>query len=369
MKIGIPQEIKTHEYRVGLTPQGARELITEGHSVVVEQGCGQAIGFHDEDYQQAGATIVTTARELYQSAELIVKVKEPQTAELSLLQAHHSLFAYLHLAADKSLLEGLLNTGALSIAYETVTDDQGNLPLLTPMSEVAGRLATQIGSHYLEKTQGGHGVLLGAVTGTAPAKVTVLGGGVVGRNAAEVALGMGAEVTLLDLSEEVLSAIQSQLPGIHPLLSSPATVEQSVMGADLVVGAVLVPGGKAPQVVSEKMIKKMKEGAVIVDVAIDQGGCFASSAPTSHDNPTYQKHGITHYCVTNIPSAAAYTATMALTQATLPYIKQLANEGIETCLGNNPHLRRGLNTYNGKITYQALAESFGLEWCNAESLF
>ncbi len=369
MKIGIPKESKTHEYRVGITPDGAKQLVAQGHEVFFEKSCGKAIGYTDADYQQAGAIVTDNAVKLFESAKLIVKVKEPQPDELSLITSEHTIFAYLHLAADKLLLDFLLQEKITTIAYETITDTRQRLPLLTPMSEVAGRLATQFGARYLEKLQGGHGVLLGAVTGTEPANVIVLGAGIVGRNAAEVALGMGARVTVFDISADALSRIDKDYGGkITVAKSSDETLSSALPQADLVIGAVLVPGGKAPCVVSEAMVKSMKTGSVIVDVAIDQGGCFATSKPTSHDDPVYICHGVTHFCVTNIPSAVAYSATTALTHATLPYIQKLAGQGVYAALKNDRGFLAGLNTCQGHITHQALADCFGKPYHTAESI-
>ncbi len=360
MKIGTPKEIKNHEYRVGLTPAGVAELVGLGHEVFIERLAGEKVGFSDEAYQKSGGVLVDSAEDLYAAAELIVKIKEPQAAEYSLLKGHHTLFAYLHLAPDVPLVNALLAARLTGIAYETVEDEVGKLPLLAPMSEVAGKLATQVGAHYLETAQGGDGILLGGVEGVAPAEVLVIGGGVVGSSAAQIALGMGAHVTMVDRSEDVLQQIDHRFSGkIEIVDSSHNDMTKYVARADLVIGAVLVPGGTAPIVLSESMIKTMRKGSVVVDVAIDQGGCFATSRPTSHDDPVYSVHGVTHYCVTNIPSAAACTATLALTNKTLPYVKQLAEKGVISALKDDKGLMRGLNVYQGEITYAEIAEAQG----------
>lgn len=354
MRIGVPKEIKNHEYRVALTPEGARQLTMLGHQVVVEQDCAAAIGYSNADYLAAGAQVLADAAAVFDAAELILKVKEPQPGECQLLTARHTLFTYLHLAPDSLLTQHLLDSGCIAIAYETVTEDGRFLPLLAPMSEVAGKLATQAGAHYLQTAQGGRGVLLGGITGVAPASVLVLGGGVVGSNAVSVALGLGARVTLVDQSDEVLQRQQALYPALYIVNSREQPIDTLVSEADLIIGAVLVAGGSAPKVVSEAMVQSMKPGSVIVDVAIDQGGCIATSVPTTHADPVFKKHGVTHYCVGNMPSSAAWTATQALTNATLPYVLQLAN-GTDKALKSNLALRNGLNIYRGALTYAAVA--------------
>jgi len=362
MRIGVPREIKAQEYRVGLTPAGVRELMQAGHPVLVQTQAGTAIGFTDELYRQAGATIIETAAELFTRAELIVKVKEPQAEEIPHLKPHHLLFTYLHLAPDPEQARGLLASGAACIAYETVTDAQGSLPLLAPMSEVAGRLSIQAAARCLEKSAGGSGVLLGGVPGVPPARVVVLGGGVVGWNAARMALGLGAQVTLLDKSLARLKWIDDLHGGrITTLYSTTEMLEEWVLQADAVIGAVLIPGAAAPKLVSEDLVRRMKTGSVIVDVAIDQGGCFATSRPTTHQHPTFLQHGVVHYCVANMPGAVARTATLALTNATLPYVMALARQGVAACR-TVPGLLEGLNVLDGKITHPAVADALGYEF-------
>lgn len=369
MLIGVPKEIKNHEYRVGLTPAGVRELSKAGHSVLVEQDAGAAIGLFNDAYQQAGAEIVTIADAIFQRAELIVKVKEPLAAERQQLRPNQILFTYLHLAPDIEQTRDLLNSGASCIAYETVTDAHGGLPLLAPMSEVAGRMAIQAGAHALEKTQGGMGVLLGGVPGVAPADVIVLGGGVVGINAARMAMGLGANVTVLDKSLERIKQLDAQFgPQLKTLFATTESIEQSIQTADMVVGAILLPGATAPKLITRTMLASMKTGAVLVDVSIDQGGCFESSKPTTHDAPTYQEQGVIHYCVANMPGAVARTSTFALTNATLPFILALSQKGLKVALLDDKHLLAGLNIYQGQVTYQAVAEAHGYDYSNPESL-
>jgi alanine dehydrogenase len=358
MLIGVPKEIKNNEYRVGVTPAGVRELVILGHQVIIETNAGAAIGLKDEHYKQAGATIAATAKDVFATAEMIIKVKEPLESERKLLRENQILFAYLHLAPDHQQTKDLVESGAVCIAYETVTDLHGCLPLLAPMSEVAGRMSVQAGAHALEKTQGGMGVLLGGVPGVSPADVVVLGGGVVGINAARMAIGLGAKVTIFDKSLIRLRVIDEQFgPQLKTMYSTTEMLEQAVIKADMVIGAVLVPGATAPKLVTRTMLKKMKQGSVIVDVAIDQGGCFESSRPTTHDEPTYVEEGVIHYCVTNMPGGVAQTATYALTNATLPYTIELANKGVKQALLENECLRKGLNVYRGKVTHQAVAEA------------
>ena len=358
MIIGVPKEIKNHEYRVGMTPSGVQELVATGHSVIVQSQCGEAIGFSDEDYRNAGAAIVGTAEEIFVRAAMIVKVKEPQPEECKLLRFDQILFTYLHLAPDPEQATLLLASGATCIAYETVTDARGGLPLLAPMSEVAGRMAIQAAAHCLEKAQGGRGVLLGGVPGVEPAKVVVIGGGVVGINAARMAMGLGADVTILDQNLPRLKAIDENFNGrIKTLFSNKAAIEAQIKEADAVIGAVLIPGASAPKLVTRAMLTLMKKGSVLIDVAIDQGGCFETSRPTTHENPTYVIDGIIHYCVANIPGAVARTATMALTNATLPFVLELAHKGAHQALLSNIHLQHGLNVYRHHCTCAAVAEA------------
>ena len=362
MRIGTPKELKNREYRVGLTPQGAQELVRSGHSVFVETGAGEMVGFSDELYESAGCTISTNADELFDSSDMIIKVKEPQPIEIARLQPRHTLFTYLHLAPDPEQTRGLLKSGATCIAYETVTDRFGRLPLLTPMSEVAGRLSVQAGAKYLEIAQGGSGTLLGGVTGVAPGKVLVIGGGVAGRNAAEMAVGLGANVTILDRSLDRLRELDAFFAGrARCLYSTSAAIEASLLTADLVVGAVLLPGSAAPKVVSAEQISMMKPGSVVVDIAIDQGGCFETSRPTTHDEPVYNVDGVCHYCVTNMPAAVARTSTIALSNATLPYAMALADLGTEQAVKTDPHLHAGINVAHGDIVHpETVAAMAGL---------
>ncbi len=361
MKIGLLKEIKNHEYRVALTPAGVRELVAHGHDVLVQHDAGAAIGLSDGLYQQAGASIIDDAESVFATAELLVKVKEPLAEERQLLRAGQTLFTYLHLAPDKSQTEDLLKSGASCLAYETVTDPQGGLPLLAPMSEVAGRMAIQAGAHALQISEGGLGILPGGVPGVAPANIVIIGGGVVGSHAAQMALGMGAEVTIIDKSLPRLRELDQQFNGrIKTLFATADSIERSVIKADMVIGAVLLPGAQAPKLISYELLTQMKTGAVLVDVAIDQGGCFASSKPTTHAQPTYIEQGIVHYCVANMPGAVARTSTFALTNATLPFILALADKGLNQALADDMHLRNGLNIYQGKVTCKAVAEAQGL---------
>jgi alanine dehydrogenase len=363
MLIGVPKEIKNHEYRVGLTPSGARELIAHGHKVLVETQAGLAIGFTDEQYIAAGASIAASAKAVFDQAEMIIKVKEPQPVECRMLRPGQILFTYLHLAPDPEQTKLLIESGSIAIAYETVTDERGGLPLLAPMSEVAGRMSIQAGAHALEKAQGGCGVLLGGVPGVAPAKVVVIGGGVVGLNAARMAMGMGADVTLLDKSLNRLKEIDMVFGGrIKTLVSNTANVEEATHTADLVVGAVLVPGALTPKLVTRAMLKNMKPGAVLVDVAIDQGGCFETSHATTHQDPIYVVDGVVHYCVANMPGGVARTSTLALSNATLPFAIELADKGWANALLDNVHLRHGLNVCRGKVTYEAVAHDLGYSY-------
>jgi alanine dehydrogenase len=363
MRVGVPREIKNHEYRVGLTPPSAAELIAAGHEVIVEAGAGSGIDFTDADYRQAGATIVASAASIFARADLIVKVKEPQPDEIALLEPRHILFTYLHLAADKPQAEGLMASGATCIAYETVTSPNRSLPLLKPMSEVAGRMSIQVGAHYLEKEQGGRGILLGGVPGVAPARVAILGGGVAGLNAAQMAVGQRADVTIYDISNDRLAELDTYFGSrIRTAYASKAAIAAGVAKAHLVIGAVLVPGAAAPKLVTREMLKTMKRGSVVVDIAIDQGGCFETSRPTTHDDPIFIEEGVIHYCVANMPGAVARTSAFALNNATLPFVLKLANQGVEAALKADPHLAAGLNVAKGKIRHKAVAEALGLEY-------
>ncbi len=369
MRIGVPREIKVHEYRVGLTPASVRELCAHGHTVLVQAGAGAAIDLRDEDYRAAGATLLPDAASVYAQAELIVKVKEPQPSELPLLRPGQVLYTYLHLAADPALTAALLRTGAVCIAYETVTGAGGTLPLLAPMSEVAGRMAVQVGAHWLEKSQGGRGVLLGGVPGVPAAHVVVLGAGTVGAQAVQMAVGLGARVTVLNRGVDKLRALDARYGNrIQTLVASLQHIEQTVPQADLLIGAALVPGAAAPRLVGRELVARMKPGSVIVDVAIDQGGCVQTSRPTTHAEPTYVVDGVVHYCVTNMPGNVARTATFALNSATLPHALMLANKGWQQALREDPHLRQGLNIAQGQITHAAVAQATGHPWVAAEQV-
>lgn len=366
MLIGVPKEIKNHEYRVGLTPASCSELVARGHRVLVEANAGAGVGFLDQDYLDVGAEIAQDADAVFASAELLVKVKEPQPRECRQLKEGQLLFTYLHLAPDPEQARGLLASGAAAVAYETVTDSTGGLPLLAPMSEVAGRLAPQAGAHHLEKAAGGRGVLLGGVPGVAPAEVCVLGGGIVGYNAARVAAGMGATVTVFDRSPERLRWLDNHFGGkVICRYATQSAIDEAACGSDLVIGAVLVPGGTTPKLIRRELLKQMRSGSVLVDVAIDQGGCFESSLATTHQAPTFAVEGIIHYCVANMPGAVARTATLALNNATLPYTIALAEGGIQA-LKTRPHLRNGLNVYRGRLCHPAVAESLGMDFLPPE---
>ena len=361
MKIGVPKEIKVHEYRVGLVPAAVRELVAAGHEVLVERGAGSGVGFDDADYEAVGARIAADARAVFAAADLVVKVKEPQLVECAMLRPGQVLFTYLHLAADRPQAEALMRSGAHAIAYETVTARDGSLPLLTPMSEVAGRMSVQVGATLLHKSAGGRGMLLGGVPGVAPAKVVILGGGVSGTAAAEIACGMRADVTVIDKSLPRLRELDGLFGGrLKTVFSTAASIETAVASADLLIGAVLVPGAAAPRLVTRAMIKAMRPGAVVVDIAIDQGGCIETSRPTTHADPTYVEEGVVHYCVTNMPGAVAQTSTLALNNATLPYVRALANDGFEVACGKDPGLAAGLNVSQGRIVHSAVAEALGL---------
>ncbi len=356
MLIGVPKEIKAQEFRVGMTPAGVRELVAAGHRVMVEAGSGEAIGLSDDLYNAAGATIIKTAEEIFGEAEMIVKVKEPQAHECRQLRPNQMLFTYLHLAADPQQAALLIASGATCIAYETITSARGGLPLLAPMSLVAGRLSVQAGAHHMEIHQGGNGTLLGGVPGVQPGRVLVLGGGVVGSSAIRVALGMGAEVTVVDRSVARLGELDEQYTGrLRTIASTAAAVDQYAREADLIIGAVLIPGASAPKLISRDLLAQLKPGTVMVDVAIDQGGCFETSKPTTHADPTYVVDGVVHYCVANMPGAVARTATMALTNATLPYVLQLAQGDVASVLLSDPHFGAGLNVYDGRLTHSAVA--------------
>jgi alanine dehydrogenase len=361
MRIGVPKEIKNHEYRVGLVPAGVRELVASGHQVLVQTSAGAGIGVEDAAYVAAGAKIVATAKEVFDGADMVVKVKEPQLAECKMLRPGQVLFTYLHLAADAAQANALMASGATAIAYETVTAPNGSLPLLTPMSEVAGRMSVQVGAASLQKANGGLGVLLGGVPGVPPAKVVVLGGGVSGTSAAEIAVGMRADVTVVDRSLKRLRELDALFGGrLKTAASTAEAIESLVTQADLVIGAVLVVGAAAPKLVTRDMVSKMKKGAVMVDISIDQGGCFETSRPTTHAEPTFVVDGVVHYCVTNMPGAVPRTSTFALTNATLPYVRQLADLGAEKALAADPHLAAGLNVHAGAITCEAVARDLNL---------
>ncbi|MBK9656700.1 MAG: alanine dehydrogenase [Rhodanobacteraceae bacterium] len=366
MLIGVPKEIKNHEYRVGMVPGSVRELTQHGHQVIVETLAGSGIGFSDADYVAAGAKVLGSAAEVFAQADMIVKVKEPQAIERARLREGQVLFTYLHLAPDLPQTEDLIKSGATCIAYETVTANNGGLPLLAPMSEVAGRMSIQAGATALQKANGGRGMLLGGVPGVAPAKVVILGGGVVGANAALMAVGMGARVIVLDRNVDVLRRLVAQFgTRIEPVFSSHDAVESAVLTADLVIGGVLIPGAAAPKLVSAAMVKRMKPGAAVVDVAIDQGGCFETAHATTHADPTYIVDDVVHYCVANMPGAVPRTSTFALNNATLPFILELATKGAKRAMAENIHLLRGLNVHAGKVTYQPVAEGFGFEYVPA----
>ena len=368
MRVGCPKEIKNHEYRVGLTPDAVRDYVAHGHDVLVETSAGAGIGADDASYSAAGARIVASAQEIFSKCDMIVKVKEPQPEEWEQLREGQILYTYLHLAPDKEQTKGLLSSGVTAIAYETVTDDRGGLPLLAPMSEVAGRLSIQAGATALQKANGGRGILLGGVPGVLPAKTTIIGGGVVGLHAARMAVGLGSDVTILDRSLPRLRQLDDLLAGrVHTRYASLQAIEDEVFAADLVIGAVLIPGAAAPKLVSHDMLSGMKTGAVIVDVAIDQGGCFETSKPTTHSDPTYLVEGILHYCVANMPGAVPVTAAHALNNATLRHGLALADRGLRA-LAEDRHLRNGLNVHRGRITNGPVAEALGYQAYAAETV-
>jgi alanine dehydrogenase len=367
MLIGVPKEIKNHEYRVGMTPLSVREAVRHGHKVWVEAGAGLGIGVSDEDYRTAGAQIIPQASEIFASAEMIVKVKEPQAGERRMLREGQILYTYLHLAPDPEQTKDLVASGAICIAYETVTGSRGGLPLLAPMSQVAGRMSIQSGAHCLEKAQGGRGVLLGGVPGVAPAKVVILGGGVVGTNAAAMALGLGADVVILEKSTDRMEELVARFgTGLKTLYSTQGIIEDECADADLVIGGVLVPGAAAPKLITRKMLKDWKSGSVLVDVAIDQGGCAETSKATTHADPTYVVDGVIHYCVANMPGGVARTSTFALNNVTLPYALAIADKGYKKALLDDFHLRNGLNVFRGKVTYKAVADDLGYPYEPAE---
>lgn len=369
MLIGVPKEIKDHEYRCATTPSGVRELVEAGNEVLVQKNAGLAIGFTDQQYREAGAKIASDAQEIYEKSEMILKVKEPQKSECELIKKEQIIFSYLHLSAEPTLTKLLMKAGCRAIAFETVTANDKSLPLLAPMSEVAGKLSIQAGAKALEKSQGGRGVLLGGVPGVKRAKVTIIGGGVSGTNSAKVAIGMGAEVVILDKSLSRIRYLCDIFGNSATVLYASAdNIEQNVIDADLVIGAVLIPGASAPKLVSHEMVKKMQKGAVMVDISIDQGGCFETSKPTSHSNPTYEIDGVIHYCVTNMPGAVARTSTQALENSTLPFTLAIANKGLHKALRDDKNLMAGLNIYDGMVTYRAVAESLGHKFFDPNEL-
>jgi alanine dehydrogenase len=363
MIIGLPAEIKDNESRVGLTPAGVKTLSDFGHTVLVEKDAGMGSGISDDEYIAASGRIVDSADEVWERAEMIVKVKEPVGPEYQRMREGQILFTYLHLAPDQKLTQAMLACKIIGVAYETITNDEGHLPLLTPMSEVAGRMAVQVGAHYLQKPEGGRGVLMGGVPGVLPAKVAIVGGGVVGINSIKMAVGLGANVTVLDKNLERLRYLDDIFGAqIKTLMSNPFTVQEAIANADLVIGAVLIPGASAPHLVTREMLSTMHKGAVIVDVAVDQGGCIETTKPTTHSNPTFYVDDVLHYCVANMPGAVPRTSTFALTNATLPFALKLANKGFKNAIARDRHLKAGVNTYAGHITYEAVAESQGLAY-------
>src|SRR5436190_15106404 len=368
MKVGVVKEIKADEYRVALTPAGARELVQRGHDVLVETGAGGGSAFADEAYSAVGGTLGSAA-DVWEDAELLLKVKEPLPPEYPLLREGQVLFTYLHLAANEELTRALAESGAACVAYETVETDDGHLPLLAPMSEIAGRLAAQAGAYFLEKPLGGRGLLLGGVPGVAPGRVLVIGGGAVGYNAAVIALGLGANVTILDRSIDRMRHLEEVFSGrLSLVMSSSLQIEESVQEADVVIGAVLIPGARAPKLVTREMVKAMKDGSVLADVAIDQGGCSETSRPTTHSDPVYTVDGVTHYCVANMPGAVPITSTKALTNATLPYVEAIADYGLTPAIARDPALARGVNILDGKVTYEAVADAHNLDYAPLEDV-
>ncbi|OQX86638.1 alanine dehydrogenase [candidate division KSB1 bacterium 4484_87] len=369
MIIGVPKEIKANENRVALQPSGAEILTHHGHVVYVQKSAGVGSGFTDEMYEKAGAKILDTAKEVFEKAEMIMKVKEPLAPEIEMIKEGQILFTYFHFAASRELTEGIMKTKSIAIAYETIEKEDGSLPLLNPMSEVAGRLAIQAGARCLEKTFGGEGLLLGGVTGVAPAKVVIIGGGIVGTNAAQMAAGLGANVVVLDINIDRLRFLDHVLPAnVTTLMSSPETIRQQIADADLVVGAVLIPGAKAPHLITRDMLKLMKKGSVIVDVAVDQGGCVETIHPTTHAEPTYEVDGVIHYGVANMPGAVPRTSTVALTNVTLPYAVEIANKGYRDAIKSNKEIALGVNVIEGKVTYEPVAEAFGMDYTDLADL-
>jgi alanine dehydrogenase len=369
MRIGVPKEIKTHEYRVGLTDGSVRELVEHGHTVLVESNAGAAIGMTDDDYTRRGGTVVASAAEVFAESDLIVKVKEPQPEECARLREGQITFTYLHLAPNPALVTALVASGSTAIAYETVTGPEDSLPLLAPMSEVAGRLSIQAGAHCLERDQGGQGILLGGVPGVAPGKILIIGGGTVGNNAAHVARGLGADVTILDRSIARLRELDHEHEGtVKCVYSKSETLEKYALEADLVIGAVLVPGAAAPKVLTRDIVRRMKPGSVFVDIAIDQGGCSETSRPTTHQDPTYVDEGVVHYCVTNMPGVVPRTSTLALNNATLPFVLALADMGLKEALTLDAHLANGLNVHRGHVTHPAVAHELGYTYESPESV-
>jgi alanine dehydrogenase len=363
MIVGVPKEIKQDEYRVAMLPVGVEELVRRGHTVVVEAGAGLGSGLADHDYLRQGAELVSGPEEIFARADLVVKVKEPLSSEWPLVRKGQAIFTYFHFAADRKLTEKMLATGATCVAYETLADDRGRLPLLTPMSEVAGRMSIQEGAKFLERPQMGRGILLGGVPGVAPAYITILGGGVVGANAAKIAAGFNADITILDVNMDRLRYLDDIMPAnVNCLFSDRHTVREQLARADLVIGAVLIPGARAPMLVEEEDLRRMKPGSVIIDVAIDQGGCIATSKPTSHSNPTYVVEEVVHYCVTNMPGAVGRTSTFALCNVTLPWVLEIADRGVEAAARDLPPVARAINTFAGEVTNQAVADTFGLPY-------
>ena len=369
MKVGVPKEIKVLEYRVGMIPSGVKELVNEGHEIFVETDAGMGIGMTDQDYIDAGASILSTPEEVFDISELIIKVKEPQLNECRMLKTGQVLFTYLHLAADPEQAAALVKSGVTAIAYETVTADNGSLPLLTPMSAVAGRLSIQAGAYALQKANGGRGVLLGGVPGVKAGQVLIIGGGVSGAHAAEMAVGLGAQVTILDLSSDRLNELSNKFGDkVSTRVSSKELIKELVIESDLVIGAVLVAGAAAPKLVKKEHVKQMRPGSVMVDISIDQGGCFETSKPTTHAEPTYIVDDVVHYCVTNMPGAVPRTSTFALTNETLPFIKSLANRGWQSALKNDQHLKNGLNVHEGSINFEAVADELGYSYKSPDEI-
>ena len=361
MKIAVPTEIKNNENRVGLVPSGVLQLVQDGHELFIQKGAGLGIGITDQEYIDAGATMLDTLEDCFEQGQMIIKVKEPQPVEIALLRPHHILYTYLHLAADKELTEGLMKSGSTCIAYETIQYPDNSLPLLVPMSEVAGRMATQVGAMCLQKDKGGKGILLGGVPGVHRAKVTIIGCGIAGTNAAKMAMGMGADVTCIDLNTKRLAEMDDLFENrVTTLFSSPLNIEKAVIESDLVIGAVLVAGAKAPKLVTREMISKMEDGSVVVDIAVDQGGCIETCKPTTHENPTFTVDGVVHYCVANMPGAVPRTSTYALTNVTLKYARMLASNGVEKSIMKDSYLRKGVNIYKGKLVYQQIADDLEL---------